>query len=1493
MPQDWSGFEEVEGEDPWSGFETVGPAPTPSPRSTRQPSAHPALPPPGQITGPVDGDTLRLDQGPNLRLFGVDAPELNQQGWTPQGRPMPVGTQARDAVADYLSQGAPAMGPVQMQSYGRPVAPVDVSGRDLGLSMARGGWAFAAPEYMRDDPERRFEYMQAERLARLNGLGVHDYNVQRPQDFRRDVPFLSERHTEATAWDRPTQSTGLSATAEHDYVRLLQTGTKQQIMDFVTANGFRLDEGEVDGWIRGRETFAAAGQTAPAYVTYAEEAPRPLTDMGDGATGAGIRGTAGGFLMGGLDEAGAVVDALGGTDGRESVWNSDRRFADIWLNNQRQNASILGYDEAYHPYASYGGQVVGAVGGGLLLPYAAGARTVGELATVGSGLGALGGFLETDGSVADRATGAVIGSMAGAILEPSLVRAAEALAPMVGRGFAAANARLRAGSRATPDAPGNPAAGADAPMGTQSGQADEWADFETVEPAPAAAGPAGSPDRAAMAMDGEAMPSVSQAMPQQQATPMAQRLTDPRTQAQIEAQAAQLQPRDVLPIPGNEIADAGEAAARDAGRFEQVRIPNERGELTRRTLRGYFGNDVPVVGPVDMVGWLRLNGGLREESGALAHMGIRNNAARTDMDFIGQETKFGPLVNEGGMTLEDAGLRAWEEGYFPELTERPTTNEFLDALRETYDGRGGRRFVADDLPEIENYYGRQSDRYAIQQQEFEQGAPVVRDLSEPADEPQPFAPPEAYEEWPAGGPDFAGNIRLDRLESPQDISRALAQTEARVGFDAATRGRVTQAETERLAGELNMTPEQLLSRRRGQALNAEEALAARQLLAKSGNELVNAARRVRQLEDPGDELLAEFRQKWMRHVAIQEQVSGMTAEAGRALQQFRMAASSRAVNRDVLAALVKGGGGRDRLLDAAETILDASESAPGVFNTLTDKLARPRFRDKIMELYINMLLSGPQTHAVNIASNTLTTLAQLPEFATAAGIGRARQVLAREQLDRIVSSEVGARAFGLLQGAREGLRMFAQALRTGEASDFVSKVEGDQFNAISGLKGEVIRVPTRLLTAEDELFKGVARRMELNAQAVRTARREGLRGDTARARIAELSANPTDDMMEAALEYGRYLTFQRQLGPVASKVSALTNDNPVIKVFLPFVRTPTNLIKFAVERSPAAPLLREWRKEFMAGGASRDLAIARASLGTGMGMLVYQAALAGHITGSAPSDPAKARLLYADGWKPNSIKIGDTYYSYRRLDPFSSTLGVAADLATMGDNMSERQQNDRVTLLVASIMGNLASKTWLSGISDLMGALDDPERNAGTLLERLAGSFTVPTGVNQVARLMDPVARETDSMGEAIRNRIPGLSQDLLPRRDIWGREIVNEGGLGPDIVSPVWQSQAANDPVNLALMALDYAPGYPSRKVGGQELSPEDYDAYLAQSGQGAHDSLSELVASPDWEAMTDDDRIDAARRVVREARATAREELFSGSPAATDEWADFEAVD
>lgn len=1450
------------------------------------------------IVSAVDGDTARLSSGRNLRMFGADAPELKQLGWDRQGQPVPIGQQSRQALTDRLARGAAILGAPRSMSYGRPVAPFTIGGKDAGEAMIRSGEAYAAPEYLKADPQRRYNYMQAERLARLNGLGVHDTYTQMPSDFRHNPQTTPDRETVARFWDTPTPWAGVRPEVEK---RILEMTYDPQvpisdIAEYAKANGGTLD---IDTAEKSRAYFLKYGKAGGLEY---ERKPKILTDMGDGKTGAAVRGLGTGALAGGLDEAGALVDSLGLTDGRENVFNSDRRFADIWANNQDQNSAILGYDSQEHPYVTTAGELAG----GLIAPFGAGAKTVPELFRVGAAYGAASGFLGTDGGVGDRAIGGAIGTALGGAVGAGAGKALELAAPLARSAWA--RFRARAGENAgaladnaglafsrtdsrTTDAPAPPpgfvldelSPYVDGPPTTQAARTalDETSVSRADDmppPPPGFVVQDRERSSAPMMMADEPMPSISQDVrrPDYLFTDRPTAMDQPLTDAQRTAMAERIDPRDLTPIPSNEIGSVEEAAARDAGRYAPATAPNERGELTRQTVRAYNGAEVPKVGPIDLVGFLRLRGGLADQGGELSHMGLTNQARR-GMDFVGQEQRFGPLVNEQGARLDDAAEAAWEAGYFPDHTERPTTAEFLDALRDTHEGRN-RHFLPEDYAEIDRFYGAQSERQALQQQRFESGQPVYRDKSVPADEAQPFPPPEAYDEWGSGGgPDFAGNLRLEKLETPQDISRALATIEKRVGFDAATRGRVSNAETERLAAELNMTPETLIARREGQAFNAEEALAARQILAKSSNELVNAAKRIKAMDNPGDDLMADFQQKLVRHVAIQEQIAGATAEAGRALQQFSMVARSNAIRRDVLTSMVQAGGGEGRVKATADILLDTIETEPDKFQVLASQLSKPKLRDKLTELWINSLLTSPATHVVNMTSNTLTALGQIPEHAVAAVIGKGRELVKREAIDRVTSSEVGARAFGLLQGAKEGARLFAESARTGQPSDIVSKVEGIGMKAISGRKGEIVRIPTRFLTAEDELFKGIARRMEINGEAVRIAHREGLKGDAAAKRIAELVANPTDAMLERSFDYARYVTFQNALGPIASKISGITQAAPALKLFLPFVRTPTNLLKFAAERSPAAPLLAEWRREVAAGGARRDIALARAMVGTGFGAAIYQAAQAGYVTGSRPSDPAKAKLLYADGWQPNSIKIGGTYYSYRRLDPFSTTLGVAADLATLQEGMSEKQQQEVGTLLVASILGNLANKTWLSGISDIVGALNEPDRNADRLVQRLVSSLAVPAAVGQVARTIDPVQRETDTVLSAIQAKIPFASQDLPARRDVWGRPVVSEGGVGPDLISPVYTSTAKNDPVNRAMRDIGYAPG----KVQQKDLTALEYDRYQELAGGYRYENLRRLITSPDWRSMDGEAKEEAAHKASTAGAKQARAELF-GTPAA-----------
>lgn len=1504
----------------------------------------------------VDGDTIRLNDGRTARLSGFDAWESDQIGYRPGGGLLNIGQQSTSALDGLVTPQTNVRG-IGKQTFGRPVVVTRNGEFDNVLPMLWQGHGLAAPEYLGGDPARRAEYLEAERLGRLNNQGAHAtqhlapevhrkadrWNVKlRPDEsveFTNDLPelrpefqrltteeeqdfygFLASKAVDPTfsqadldaywkskgriaseaaspdfiesirkgdrygnidysAWDAATLAdfnkqnafAGMRPEVQEAYGALLSSpdATPEQLAQFAQVNGMTFDPRDVAAFFDARK----AGRTAPI--------PLPLINPGDGRTGAAARGF--GDPLGFLDEMGAVPDALGLTGYRENIWNSDRSFGDIYENNLRQNRAIIDYDETNHPYMRAGGQLFS----GIALPFGGGVRGAAGFAKAGAAEGAIYGFGSADGNLSQRLANMPFNAAGGAAVGATIGKAIDVADPVLRNLLLARTGRPSSGqiiAESLSDLPAStaPIAPADGPTalpklasGTPSPQLPE----EGLPPIPEGF----ELDSPLIAnMDAEVvLPSLlSPRIPDTIDVNAARttRMMDGPTEAMINAATARVDPADVLPRPANEIQSLDEAAAISEGLYPEVKAPRERDVLETRQFpsRANPDNMLNRRGPLDLAAFVRAEGGVADFRGELKAAGL-SNAPRKGDDFAGGENRLGPLLNdESGSSLDDMAQRAWEAGYFPDHATRPTVDEFVTALGDTYRGIN-RTFRPDDFAEIDAFNAARDQRLAVERARQE-GAPLADDLGQPATLDDMIAntpPATAYDDWNNAVVSKVGNIDVRKLESPQDIGQALKVADnVAGGFDAARRGKISFAETQALAQDLGMTADDLLARRKGQAFSAEEAYAARAILAKSGNELVNMAKRIKSLGiDPGSEAKAEFRKALVRHTAIQEQVSGMTAEAGRALSAFRMAADSRDIPGRVLEGLANAAGGTGRLIDAANRIIDL-ERDPANLNRFVEKVSKPGFSDRAQEVWYNYLLSGPQTHAVNILSNTMTALGQLPEHAIAAGMGAARRAINPDAVDRVMFSELGARALGLMQGTKEGIREFARAFRTGEASDFVTKMESQTQKAVPGIKGEVLRVPTRLLTAEDELFKAMARRMELSGLAVRQAAKEGHKGQEARDRAADLLVNPTDDMLEKVLDYGRYLTFQRPLGVgAAGKLSQMTQEHPWMKAVLPFIRTPTNLIKFGAERSPLAPLVKEWREDFAKGGAARDLAIAKVMVGSGVGAVIADLATRGIVTGSPPSDENKRRLLMASGWQPYSFKIGDTYYSYRRLDPFAMTFGTAADLATMGEGMTEGQRDKGAALWTASVVANLASRTWLSGITDALDALNDPERHSETFIKRLVGSATVPTGSAQLARILDPTMRETPDIASYMASRMPGQADSLLPKRDIWGRPIVSQGGIGPDILSPIWTSTKVEDPVIDALLADDLRIGKLNRTVGGRKLSADEYDQYQSVAGALIRDEAAKLVDDPVWRALDADGKqreldkaADASRKIARE---------------------------
>lgn len=719
-------------------------------------------------------------------------------------------------------------------------------------------------------------------------------------------------------------------------------------------------------------------------------------------------------------------------------------------------------------------------------------------------------------------------------------------------------------------------------------------------------------------------------------------------------------------------------------------------------------------------------------------------------------------------------------------------------------------------------------------------------------------------------PKLAGNINLERISAPDDVKAVINDTAEALApqMDQARRGTISLEETSRLADALGTTPEQLAKRRKGQAFNAEQAVAARNLLADSATNVTELAKAA---TGGSDEALAAFMASMDRHAMIQQQVAGLTAEAGRTLSSFRIASKADKTRLEQLKGVLDASGGRAKAEDLAAMVNSLAPDQVGAFIT---KAGKATTSDMLLEAWINALLSGPRTHVVNTMSNTLTALWDIPETAVASAIG-----VVRGKAERVPMSEPVARLWGMIEGVKDGARMAAKTFITEEPSSALGKIEARRQKAIPGPFGKLVRLPGRMLLTEDEFFKAIGYRQTLRGLAARDASRLELKGREAAEHIATILTEPPEEIALAARKEANTRTFTSALGDTGQAVQRFANAHPAAKVILPFIRTPVNLVKYAVVRSPFGLLSKRIRNEIMKGGPEGDLAAARIALGSGLAATIASYAAEGKITGSGPVDPQERALWLANN-QPYSIRVGDKWVSYARLDPFATIMGSAADLAALADRILEADVDEIAARIAMAISQNLVNKTWLSGISQVVEAVGDPARYGESWVQNLAGTL-VPTVVAHITQTMDPALRDTQSILDKWKSRLlPTLSTGLPVVRDLFGQPILREGAVGPDILSPFFQKDADRDPVARELLDLGFTPSKPERQVGGVELDTRQYDALQILSGKTFRFALEKLMGDPTWTRLPKGAKDALVRGVFRESRDIGRQALLRFYP-------------
>jgi len=470
------------------------------------------------------------------------------------------------------------------------------------------------------------------------------------------------------------------------------------------------------------------------------------------------------------------------------------------------------------------------------------------------------------------------------------------------------------------------------------------------------------------------------------------------------------------------------------------------------------------------------------------------------------------------------------------------------------------------------------------------------------------------------------------------------------------------------------------------------------------------------------------------------------------------------------------------------------------------------------------------------------------------GFQVARTALADNTPDSISKREAG-NAMG--QNMAEKIANLRQSAKS-PAENAAANLKAAQYHLLANpwLQGA-----TRLLDASDRGFRTLSARQKLRFDQNMLALDDGIKFDPKKYDTVWSTKFKNGEIAdEQLLAWAKQDTFQEDLGKNMTMVADMINTIPGAKYIIPFVKTPTNIIKQTAHYVPLvgkavtftnSTLGTKFFKEFdevMNGSDEAMKAVYRGREATGYMIAVTGMGLGsqGLITGQGPSDPQKRELWEAAGNQQHSINIGGQWVSTRFLGPLGILLSAYADLGTMAAQPGNYDTVEKLrSQLIYTTAGALTDQSFLKGLfTGLEGVMDSmsgnpKEQKPGKWQADLLRAMTpYSAALRALSNTLTPGMREYDTEYERYAAEIGlkgilDLGTEKISMRT--GEPVVNAGYSALNQFVPFSLKEAREDPLLNKLVDLGVdMPMEMTQKYKGMKLTVEEQNkinAFVAKS--------------------------------------------------------------
>ena len=574
-------------------------------------------------------------------------------------------------------------------------------------------------------------------------------------------------------------------------------------------------------------------------------------------------------------------------------------------------------------------------------------------------------------------------------------------------------------------------------------------------------------------------------------------------------------------------------------------------------------------------------------------------------------------------------------------------------------------------------------------------------------------------------------------------------------------------------------------------------------------------------------------------------------------------------------------------VDAIQKRVDNGESVGKATQTLWAVVKGDKTK-MLVEFWKNNQLSGIKTHVVNNASVAAHVMYERAAVRPVASvIGHVRHALAGGE-QPIRADEVLSPFYSSYAGLRGWMELGWENLATGKTHfNATDKVEDSgalksfiDDLPMSDTKKKVADYATsasfKLLTASDEANRAVGFTQEMYGLASRQASGEGLSGEAHVARMNALLDDPPVEMYSQAMTHAKQMTFtdvedKGWIAVTAKAMRGFVGKVPPLQFIIPYINTPSNLLRVGMEMSPLAPISKRLRDDIAAGGVRADIATAKMTMGMGMGIMYWQLYESGVLTGSGPEDYRAQEMLKADGWQPWSLQIEGQTWMMERMDPFTKSAKFTESLAFFLGEMdkakyaaTDKDKEDSFARGILYLVDGVMEDQWMDQASGLMKALEGKESwdkylartGAGFVPYHAALKSWNEFGQEGRPQLTSDSIRSSfsDMVEDQIQGNMPGSSHFVRVKRNWDGDMHKPEQTDFAAGASPFGPIELKSDQLTKELFEHGVIPQEPSPiiEVGGKQFSIKQlddtgkaYDAYLKSVGKARRHQVREVVAN------------------------------------------------